>query len=187
MRVGAINKNKPETNFIVVSNRETTAIPVGTPVVFVMDGTDDGLAVQKPSSSLAAKAVTLPAGIAAGQSSGSLSASAMGQVVQVYGICQAAVITTTLTRSATSAVWASIAGSNLGDVLTIDTVGNALDFFSAGSAIKAIHPFVLAQSIASRTTAASGSAGTYVGASGGASSDTIAYVTSLAKVFVRLM
>lgn len=192
MRIGQIGKNKAETNFSTVSNRETSSIALGTPVVFVLDGTDDGFAVQLPSSSNAAKASSCPAGIAGGQGTGSLAASAVGQVVQVYGICQNAILETILTRSATSAVWASVAAFSVGDILTIDTVANALGFLSAGSAIKAIHPFVMAQTLVSRTTAASGAAGTYAligtATSGnGASSDTIAYITSLAKVFVRVM
>lgn len=189
MRVGAINKNRPETNFVVVSNRETTAIPAGTPVCFVFDGTDDGLAVQLPSSSNASKSSVGIAGIASGQGSGALAASSMGQVIQVYGICNA-LVASVLTRSASSAVWASAVGSTIGDVLTIDTVGNVLVGMSAGSLVKAIHPFVLAQSVVSRTTAGSGSSGTYAVQNtnmGGASTDTIAYVTSLAKVFVRCM
>lgn len=187
MRNPTIAKNKAEADFLVIGNRETSKINYGVPVVFVMDGTNDGFDVQLPSSSNAVKASTLVAGVAAGQGDGSLAASSVGQVVQVYGIGNA-IITTVLTRSATSAVWASLAGSSVGDMITINTVYNALDFGSAGSAVKAIHPFALAQSIASRTTAASGAAGTYASTiTGGASSDTIAVISTLAKVFIRVM
>lgn len=190
MRIGEIGKNKAETNFQTVSNRETVSVPIGTPVVFVLDGTDDGLAVQFPSSSNASKASSCLAGIATGQGNGALVASGIGQIVQVYGICQNAIAEIVITRSATSAAWVSAVGLAVGDILTVDTVANALAFFSAGSSIKAIHPFVMAQSIVSRTTAASTLTFPLAGVStsgNGASSDTIAYVTSLAKIFVRMM
>lgn len=192
MRNSQINKNKAETEFIVVGNRETANIALGTPVVFVMDGTNDGFDVQLPSSSLASKANQFMAGIACGQGTGALAASAVGQVTQVYGLCPTTLVAKVLTRSATSAVWASNVGGVLGDILSIDTVVNALERLSAGSALNGIYPFVLASAYASNTTLASGAAGTYPlfgpSTSGnGASSDTIAYSTLLTKVFIRMM
>jgi hypothetical protein len=183
MNFGMIKKGvESDAGHIVVTNRETTTIPLGTPVVFVMDGTKDGADVQKPSSSNASKAVVFPAGILL-----MAAAPGSGNTCLCYGLAQKALVSMTVTRSATSAAWVSNVGMAVGDVLTINTVGNVLEFFSAGSQVKAIHPFIAAQSVVSATTIASTVTYAQQNGLGGASSDTIAYVTSLAKVFVRVM
>lgn len=205
MNTALINKNKAEVAFQVVGNRETVKIPLGVPVVFVIDGTNDGIDVQLPSSGNAAKAATLFAGITVGADlggnmvAGTSGGAASGQITQVYGFCQKALTMTTITRSATSAVWVSLAASAVGDILSVNTVLNALAWLSNGSAIvNGGAEIVMGQTVASATTAASGAAGTYpfISSGGtastatvgnGASSDTIAYLTSLVKVFLRAM
>lgn len=205
MNTALINKNKAEIEFQVVANRETVTIALGTPVVFVMDGTKDGIDVQLPSSGNAAKAATLFGGITVGQGltggmlAGYSGSSIDGQITQVYGICQKALTMTTITRSATSAVWVSLAASAVGDILSVNTVLNALAWMSNGSAVVNNGcEIIMGQTVASATTAASGAAGTYpfISSGGtastatvgnGASSDTIAYLTSLVKVFLRAM
>jgi hypothetical protein len=183
MNAGQIKKNKADYVSTVVGNRETVTLPQGLPAVFVMDGTNDGFDVQLPSSSTANKAASFPAGIILQNEP----ASKVGCNVLVYGICNKVLVSATLTRSATNAVWASQLGFGLGDVLTINTGANCLEFLSAGSAVKQQNNFVCAQTIVSVTTQASTLTFPQINSLGGASTDTIAYVTSLAKVFVRCM
>jgi hypothetical protein len=188
MNFGIIKKGgtKWDSATIAVHNRETVDIAIGTPIVFVMEGTSDGCDIQLPSSSSANKASAFPAGIAIA----TIKASSSGNNSIVYGIATNALVSATITRSASSAVWASAIGIAVGDILTINTLANVLEFLSAGSAAKAANwQFNAVGTIASITTAASGSAGTYplVNGLGGASTDTIAYITSLIKVFVRTL
>lgn len=183
MNFGMIKKGGSDNGYIAVNNRETVDMLLGVPVVFVMDGTKDGGDVQNPSSSSANKASMFPAGIM----TVAAKAGSVGNVTIVYGIAQKALISATLTRSATSAVWASAIGIAVGDVLTINTLANVLEFFSAGAAVKAVHPFCAVGTVVSVTTAASTNTYPAVNGLGGASTDTIAYITSLSKVFVRCM
>jgi hypothetical protein len=185
MNIGHIKKGNADYVTQVVGNRETVSIPVGTPIVFVMDGTKDGFDTQLPSSSSANKVQSFPAGIMLAQAN----PSQQSNNVIVYGVANKALVSATVTRSASSAVWASAIGIAVGDVLSLNTLANVFEFLSAGSAIKQQNNFVAVQTIASVSTATSGSGGTYpaVNSLGGASTDTIAYVTSLAKVFVRCM
>jgi len=187
MNLGMIKKGTTsgDVGLSACVNRETVDMIAGVPVVFVMDGTNDFGDVQNPSSSTASKAVSFPAGIM----TVAAKAGSSGNPVVAYGLAQKALISATKTRAATTDVWASQAGIPVGAVLTINTLANVLEFFSNGSAVRAQHPFIAVGTVVSATTAASGSAGTYpqVNGLGGASTDTIAYVTSLAKVFVRTM
>jgi hypothetical protein len=183
MNVGIIKKNKVDYVTSVGGNRETTNISAGTPIVFVMDGTNDGFDFQKPSSGNATKSKSFPAGIL-------LATAIAGQVsnnILVYGIAQQTLVSATITRSATSAAWASAVGFNAGDVLTINTLANVLEFLSAGSALTQQNNFCAVGTVATVTTQASTLTFPQVNTLGGASTDTIAYITSLQKVYVRCM
>lgn len=184
MNVGLISKSNPDVARTTFNNRETVDIPLGTPVVFVMDGTKDGADAQLPSSSSANKAAMFLVGI----SLAIAKAGSTGNNAQCYGIAQQVLVSRTITRSATSAVWASAVGVAVGDILTVNTLANVLEFLSAGSAAKnGGWQFGAVGTIASVTTAASTITYAAQNALGGGSTDTIAYITSLVKVFVRMM
>lgn len=115
--------SKAFKEFINFQNIEASAsIPVGTPILFAMNGTADGYAAHLPSSSSAAKSPELFAGIAngptaivAGQSGGA----------QVWGLCEYALVVQQ-SRAASTDVYASAAALSIGQALAIDTVNNAL-------------------------------------------------------------
>src|SRR4051812_24381 len=80
--------NKRDIVAIVVKNAEASAtIPVGSPLCFVMNGTDDGLGVVLPGTGGAVKATSLMAGVALT----SMLAGGYGES-QVFGFCQNVVL-----------------------------------------------------------------------------------------------
>ena len=115
--------SKAFKEFLNFKNIEASAtIPVGTPIIFAMNGTADGYDAHLPSSSSAAKVPEFFAGIAngpvdvvAGQSGGA----------QVWGICEYALIVQQ-SRAASTDSYASAAALSIGQALAIDTVNNAL-------------------------------------------------------------
>lgn len=165
--------NKNDLVAIVVHNAEVSAaIPTGTPVCFIMNGTNDGLDVVLPATGAAVKATSFAAGIALQ----AMAAGAFGES-QVYGFCQNIVLTRN-TRSASTADWSSnAAGFATGLLLVVDTVVNALSTLaSSGGSI--YQPYaVLAASVASWASTASSNA----------TADTRLTITVSAKAMLRMM
>lgn len=128
MRVGTIGKDKAERNFIVVENNDVVVMPIGTPAIFKMDGTNDGLRVVMPSTAGAAKSATLLAGVINGmQPDGAIG---IGQETQIAGICNYTLVA--FTRAASTNTWPAQTYA-IGDGLSVDTVNNAFAWASAGT------------------------------------------------------
>jgi hypothetical protein len=155
MRIPSLGA-KYQTVIAQVKNADTVVIPNGTPVCFVFNGTDDGLAVVLPNTGGAAKATTLFAGVVefTGTSAGTgLPVGSIGDAFLWGMVTNARLLL--VTRSATSAVWPSYAAVNIGDALEIDTVNNVFTDQGAG-AQSAYQPLAaLGFSLASATTQAS--------------------------------
>ena len=171
---------KYQTVIVQVKNADTVVIPNGTPVAFVFNGTDDGLAVVLPNTAGAAKATTLFAGIVEFAGSTSLPVSSIGDAF-FFGMVTNALVDL-VTRSATSANWPSYTSLNAGDALAVDTVNNALTDVATGAS-SAYLPFaVIGGSVASATTQAStittGSLAAFTAST---------MLQSRTKVFVRAM
>lgn len=183
-----LNSDKPETVSFLAKNAESSStINQGNPVCFVMNATDDGLAVVLPATAAAAKCPKLLTGVALE----AIAAGAKGRI-QCFGFCTKSVVVRA-TRSASDADWASTAAGAVGDALKIQTADNAFVRASipssyvtgtAGSDTLALDlamfaPFaVLAETLVSATTAAS--------TSSGPTSD-ITVSTSLVKTFLRML
>lgn len=160
MRFSQINKNKPDNVYIVIKNGEASAaLTQGMPVVMKFNGTDDGLAVEKPSTTSDGQALGCLAGIMAETS---LAAGKIG-LAQVYGFCQK-VNVGRMTRSATDAAWASIPAIALGDVYKVDTVNDVLTRVGSNAASAFLPWCAAGTTIASTTTASTAS--TIYGVSG---------------------
>lgn len=147
---------KYQTVIVQVKNADTVVIPNGTPVCFVYNGTDDGLAVVLPNTGGAAKATTLFAGVCefTGTSAGTgLPVGSIGDAFFFGMVTNAKVLV--VTRSATSAAWPSYPAIAVGDALAIDTVNNVFTDLATG-AQSAYDPLAAAGfTIASATTQAS--------------------------------
>ena len=164
---------KAEDIVHAVKNAEAVTIPAGSPVIFQMNGTDDGLAVVLPSSSTAAKV----SGFAAGVLVKTLEPGRLGDV-QVYGFNRKTLIARG-TRAASTAAWPTMASLAIGDVLSIDTALNGFVSSAAGgnSAVQAFA--VAAEAIASGSGFASSAN------SGNPASATVYY--QAVKTFLRYM
>lgn len=177
MRFKTINKNKPFYEAVTIKNGEaSSSIPLGTPVIYAMNGTDDGLSVILPSSSTAVKATNLCAGLCA---TPNLATGQIGDAI-IDGLCLNALYSRG-TRSATTAAWPSFVAIALGDQLVIDTVANALVLSAVGAQAATPAAFVMADSsqiAASTTTAASNAYTQWAGQTN---------ATILMKVLIRNM
>jgi len=175
MRFKTIDKDKPDYIASSVRNAESSAtIPLGTPVVFAINGTQDGLAVVLPSSSTAVKATNFFAGVAT-------KSAVPGEVFDAlsHGFCLN-VLYSRGSRSATTAAWPSFVAIALGDMCTIDTVQNAFAYSTVGAAgVNAPIACVAdtANTAASTTTAASSAYTQWTGS----------YATILMKMVIRAM
>jgi len=161
--------DKPNFKDLRARNDETVSIPAGTPVAYKIDGTEDGLAVIKPSSS-AAKNTTFFAGVLL---------ETLGTAVpklanmRAYGIVDAVV--RLATRGVTSDSWTSLASQAIALRVVVDTINDCfLTSASAGSAA-ALPLGGLAETIASQAASAT------------ATGLTLTVKTTLAKVFIRAM
>ena len=145
---------KPEDLVHVVKNSESVVIPCGSPCVYAMSGTDDGLSVVLPSSSAAAKVSAFFAGVAVKEIP-------VGKLenVQVYGFNRKTLVYRG-SRAASTDAWPTFAAFALGDILQINTVANAFASSGAGSALALQHIAVVAETFASVATAASTALGT---------------------------
>ena len=152
-------KNRPYQVVLSYKSGETTnAITSGTPVVLQCNGVNavgDGYSVVLPASATANLAAGLTMGIAVNPQS--WSAGQYGDVIVGGFVPNAKYVMAS--RAATNNNWASFVAAALGDVLTVDTVRNAL-YWSATSPAGAMQQFVLMDSWASATTIASQTADT---------------------------
>lgn len=144
---------KYQTVIVQVKNEDSVTIPNGTPVAFVFNGTDDGLAVVLPNTAGAAKATTLFAGVVEFAGSTGLPVSSVGDAF-FFGMVTNAIVEL-VTRSATSAVWPSYAALAVGDEFAIDTINNAFTDVATGASSAFLAFAVNGSVIASATTQAS--------------------------------
>ena len=164
-----INKDRPHSQFLAVINAETVSIPSGSVVYYNMNGTRDGADVVLPSTGGVAKNHLI-----AGITLTDASANEASVRTQAYGFCNRAMIRTG-TRAASSDSWATFTSMAIGDVLGVDTVNNCLSRAAAGADSNFLAKAVLCQTVAS------------VAGSASATSDTRTALTTMAKVFLRMM
>lgn len=164
---------KPHLKTIPIKNADTVVIPNGTPVAFIFNGTDDGLAVVLPATAGAAKATSLLAGIAEMPGSVSIPVGGIGQAV-VEGICLSVKITQS-TRATSTDSFNSFPAIAVGDVLVVDTVGNALSRFGSQGQEDELQFAMAGQSLASGASSASNT------------SNTNLLVQNTIKMFLRIM
>lgn len=172
IRIPALGDKNSQFVATVINGETTNAIPVGTPVAYVMNGTNDGYAVVLPATAGASKATTFFAGIYAGPQS-SLAAGAIGDVV-FGGIVTNALITLQ-TRATSTDSFNSAQSLAVGAVLQVDTVGNRL---TAGATVGASNQaplMALAQTVG------------VVASSSSASTNTSTAVTASVKIFIQIM
>lgn len=163
--------NKGDSLIAIVHNAEASAtIPVGTPVVLKLNGTNDGLDVCLPATAGA----VLSGSAYYGCVTTALTAGSYGESV-IFGMVTNAVVTF-MTRAASSNSWSSSASWAQGVILALDTVNNAFLSASASntSGPNAIYA-VLASSLPSSTASAT------------TTSDTRTVITNSARVFVRMI
>lgn len=163
------NGNKRDLIAMVIHNADTVTIPVGTPVALVMNGTNDGLDVQLPSTLGAAYAHALSYGVALGP----VAVGAYGEAI-VFGFVQDLVIVQQ-TRASSTATWNSQASVAQNVLLNIDTVANGFDVGGTLASTNYLPFAILGQSLASFASSAS------------ATSDTRTAITTMAKGFVRFI
>ena len=164
---------KPEDVIHVVKNAEAVTIPVGTPVVYAFNGTDDGLAVIFPSTAVSGQVSALCAGVVVKDiPSGKL------ENVQVYGFNRKTALIRG-TRANSTSGWASAAAVSKGEMLGINSAQNG--FVASGAAsLSNFQPMVvLAEQVSSLGALASSDNGA------NPASATIYY--SLVKTFLRFM
>ncbi len=163
-----------------VRNAETVSVGRGTPLVYSLNGTEDGFAVVLPSTAGADKSMKFLAGVAVDD----IAAGQIGQV-QCYALCRGVKITRE-TRSAVTggASWSSVTDLSIGSFLSLDTVNNAFLTMPATVNVPATDSTALslnnyyawlAETVAS------------VSASATATSDTRTALTVLAKAYIRML
>ncbi len=158
---------------IVVKSAEASAtIPRGTPVVAVLNGTNDGLAVVLPSTAGAAKNYGFKLGVAT-------EAMAPGDVSNAiaFGYVAYALITRATRATATTTdSWSSSSSVASGICLGIDSLNNAfLMGASSDGSLPSVAAAVLVDSISS------------IAASATNTTDTRTAITVGARVFVRML
>lgn len=152
MKLGIVGKDRPEQVYLAVHNDEVSAdLTQGRACCFVMDGTEDGVAVVSSTTGAAGKATSLFAGIIT--DIGGLANGKYG-VSQVFGLCYTATLLLR-TRAASTDSWATHAAGVLGDLLSIDTVNALLQRTAAGAASAFLAFAALASAYASAATGAS--------------------------------
>lgn len=166
-----LGRGTPETRLITVTNGESSEIPIGTPVCYAMDGTDNGSKVVLPSTGGVAKAHSLVAGIVVEKNLPTKLPKS--GVLQVAGYCPYVKLLRQ-TRAATTDSWQSNTGVAIGDILVVDTLVNALNRTAAGAATGFFAAFVAAETVASAASAAS------------TTSETRTAITTSIKAFLRL-
>lgn len=171
MRIKTIG-NKGDSALIVVRNADTASMPIGTPVIFAMNGTNDGLDVVLPATAGASKVQAMLCGIIA--TPGGVAVNTTGEVV-AYGLHTATVLTRQ-TRSASTVSWASEASIASYVQLQPETVANGMQTVGGTVAASAFIPYgILVQSLASYSSSASSTA------------DTRTAITAAVRAFFRIM
>jgi hypothetical protein len=159
--------NKRDIIAMVVHNADTVSIPVGTPIVLNMNGTNNGLDVCLIST---AAADSFTHGLKYGVVTRTLNVGDYGESI-VFGI-HTNVILSVNTRAGTSggSSWSTVTSFSSGQALTFDTVNNAFttcastqalaQSATAGSYVLSIPgiPAILAQSVASNAGSATSTA-----------------------------
>lgn len=164
--------NKRDSVILNFKNAEASAsIPRGTPVILVLNATDDGLACVLPSTAGAALSFNARFGVATETVAATLVSEAI-----CFGYVQYALITR-MTRAASTDSWTSSASVASGIGLGIDTLNNAflLGASRAGSLVSAADNAWLVDSLASSAASAS------------ATSDTRTAITNGVRAFVRML
>src|SRR6266849_2091691 len=149
--------NKADRFAVVIRNAEATAsIPRGTPIIAVLNGTNDGLDVVLPSTAGSALSFNARLGVA----TDTLTAGQYGESL-VYGYVAYALITR-MTRAASTDSWTSSASTASGIGLGIDTLNNAflLGASRAGALVSAADNAFLVDSLASSLASASATSDT---------------------------
>lgn len=145
-----------KADFMAQHVRGRSVFALGQPVALVLDGTEDGFAVDSPSVVGNALASTFFMGAFTGVAAGSVPSQATmdsNQVVevQVWGFCRNLLLAQNFTRAASTDAFGSLATQGTGIFLAIDTVNNAFKTCAAtqGTATAFVHPVAaLAQTIA---------------------------------------
>lgn len=143
--------NKADTAFIVVRNSSSSIdIPLGAPVFFTMNGTNDGLDVINANSAAGAKQEFF-----AGISASIITATNYGEA-QVFGLCNTTRIVT-ITRAASTDSYNSVTAIVVGDVMQINTLtsADAISRSAAGAATAALPNIIAAQSYSSTASQSS--------------------------------
>lgn len=163
--------NKADTVFIVVRNADANDIPMGAPVFFTMNGTNDGVDVIDATSAAGAKQEFF-AGIA-----GTIIPQNSFGECQVFGLCQNTRVVT-ITRAASTDSYNSVTAIVVGDVMQINTL-TSVDAVSrsAAGAATAILPNIIAAQAYTSTASQSSSFDT--------TSRTA--ITTYLKTFIRAM
>lgn len=163
--------NKADAVSIVVRNSGATDIPLGAPVFFTMNGTNDGLDIIGANAAAGAKQ-----GFCGGIALAVIPAGANGEA-QVYGICLNTRVVT-ITRPASTDTYNSVTAIVVGDVMAINTLSgaDAISRSAAGAATALIPNIVAAQAYTSTASQSS-------------SFDTTSRtaITTMLRTFLRLM
>lgn len=171
MRINQVGNLRDSVTVNIKNAEASASIPRGTPVVLVLNATDDGLAVVLPSTAGAALSFNARLGVA----TTGLIANAIGEAI-AFGYVAYALITR-MTRAASSDSWTSSASTASGIGLGIDTLNNAflMGASRAGSLVSAADNAWLVDSLASSAASAT------------ATSDTRTAITNGVRVFVRML
>lgn len=170
--------NKYDSAFIVVRNSSAADIPVGAPVFFTMNGTNDGIDVIGANAAAGAKQVFFAGIVAApsGPNLNVLAASGYGEA-QVFGLCQQTRVVT-ITRAASTDSYNSVTAIVVGDIMQINTLtsADAISRSAAGSASALVWNIQAAQAYTSTASQSS-------------SFDTTSRtaITTALKTFIRAM
>lgn len=149
--------NKYDAAFIVVRNSSAADIPLGAPLFFTMNGTNDGIDIIGANAAAGAKQEFF-AGIAAAPSSPSSNVIAAGLYgeSQVFGLCQNTRVVT-ITRAASTDSYNSVTAIVVGDVMQINTLtgADAISRSAAGAATAILPNIIAAQSYSSTASQSS--------------------------------
>lgn len=149
--------NKYDSAFIVVRNADAYDIPLGAPLFFVMNGTNDGLDVVGANVAAGAKQEFF-AGIAVAPSSPNSNVIAQNRhgEAQVFGLCQNTRVVT-ITRAASTDSYNSVTAIVVGDVMQINTLSSvdAISRSAAGAATAILPNIIAAQAYTSTASQSS--------------------------------
>ena len=142
--------NKADMVYVNVKNASTYTLPAGAPCFYVMNGTDDGLAVVGANDAAAALQ-----GMFAGFTARVLAPNAVGEA-QVYGLVSNVRVLTG-TRASTTDSFTTSAAIALGDILQVATNAgaDAMQRNGAGATATAYGGFYAAQTLAAVASSAS--------------------------------